>query len=209
MRMPVKTTVALFLCAAVAGAVVLLCVLNEAVGATTPCKYVDGPAIEDGKAALETGDVTPALKWVSKSDECVITSLFAKVVVLRGKGPEAKELADQYFIDTLVRLHRVVVRDAPYYGIGDPSVDPVLALVDKAMADKSADEMTKKVNELVAVSICQKFTALLELKRNKDKSIESGRKYAEAHGNFINYLRGVHDAVVATGNNRAMTMTTD
>jgi hypothetical protein len=70
------------------------------------CDTTGGPVIPEAKAALEKGDVTPILKWVKKENELEIKSAFAKAIAVRARGPEAKELADQYSIENLVRLHR-------------------------------------------------------------------------------------------------------
>ena len=46
------------------------------------------------------------LKWVTKEGETEVKAAFAKTLVVRTKGTEARELADQYFFETLVRIHR-------------------------------------------------------------------------------------------------------
>ena len=109
------------------------------------CDTTSGPLIPEAKAALEKGDVTPILKWVKKDNEAEIKAAFTKTVAVRAKGPEAKELADQYFLETLVRLHRAG-EGAPYTGIKDEPVEPIVAMADKALADGSADEMIKKIS---------------------------------------------------------------
>jgi hypothetical protein len=67
------------------------------------------------RIALEKGDVTPLLKWVKADDENEIRTAIQKTLAVRAKGPEAKELADMYFFETLVRIHRAV-EGAPYTG---------------------------------------------------------------------------------------------
>ncbi len=61
------------------------------------CDALDGPVVTDAKPALETGEVTPILKWVKKEHEEEIKAAFKKTLAVRVKGPEAKELADTYF----------------------------------------------------------------------------------------------------------------
>ena len=69
------------------------------------CDTMDGPVVMTAKTALEKGDVTPVLKWVRKDDEAEIRELFKKTLIVRSKGKEAKELAERYFFETLVRNH--------------------------------------------------------------------------------------------------------
>lgn len=70
------------------------------------CDTLGGPVVAVAKQALEKGDVTPVLKWVKKENEGEIRAAFKKTLTVRSKGPEARELADMYFFETLVRLHR-------------------------------------------------------------------------------------------------------
>ena len=78
-----------------------------AVGTTwAHCDTTGGPILPEAKAALEKGDVTPVLKWIKADNEAESKAAFAKAVVVRAKGPEAKARADPYFLETLVRLHR-------------------------------------------------------------------------------------------------------
>jgi hypothetical protein len=70
------------------------------------CDTLDGPVMITAKKAIEKGDVTPVLKWVKKEHETEIRELFKKTLAARAKGAKAKELADMYFLETLVRLHR-------------------------------------------------------------------------------------------------------
>lgn len=58
------------------------------------------------KTALERKDVTPVLKWIKQDDEAESKAAFARSLAVRVKGPEARELADQFFFETLVRVHR-------------------------------------------------------------------------------------------------------
>ena len=70
------------------------------------CDTMGGPVVADAKVALEKKDVTPALKWVNVKDEREIRELFTKTLKVRAHGSEARELADRYFFETLVRVHR-------------------------------------------------------------------------------------------------------
>lgn len=178
-------------CFAVTGLIVL------AIGASTVfahCDTIKGPVILEAKAALEKGDITPILKWVKKENEGEVKRAFAKAIAVRAKGPEAKELADQYFIETLVRVHRAG-EGAPYTGIKDEPVEPIVALSDKALADGSPDELIKKINTHVAEGIREKFNAALKARKDKDKTVEQGREFVEAYVTYTHYVEGIHAAI--------------
>ncbi len=166
------------------------------------CDTTSGPVIPEAKAALEKGDVTPILKWVKKDNEAEIKIAFTKAVAVRAKGPEAKELADQYFIETFVRLHRAG-EGAPYTGIKDEPVEPIVAMADKALAEGSADEMIKKISGHMTTAIKEKFMKVVEAKKNKDKSVEAGREFVEAYVIYIHYVEGVHAAIMSAGAHHA------
>ena len=160
------------------------------------CDTTSGPVIPEAKAALEKGDVTPILKWVKKENEAEIKAAFAKAVAVRSKGPEAKELADQYFLETLVRLHRAG-EGAPYTGIKDEPAEPIVAMADKALADGSADEMIKRISGHMAKTVREKFDKALEARKSKDKSVEAGREFVEAYVAYMHYVEGIHSAIMS------------
>ena len=162
------------------------------------CDTTSGPVILEAKSALEKGDMTPILKWIKKGNEAEIKAAFAKAVAVRAKGPEAKELADQYFLETLVRLHRAG-EGAPYTGIKDDPVEPIIAMADKALADGSVDAMIKKISSHMAQAIREKFEKALEASKNKDKSVEAGREFVEAYVTYMHYVEGIHTAIMSTG----------
>jgi hypothetical protein len=109
------------------------------------CDTTEGPVILDAKQALKKGDVTPVLKWVKKDNEDEIRAVFKKTLAVRAKGPEAKELADMYFFETLVRLHRAG-EGAPYTGLKQTPVEPIVAMSDKALKTGSIDSLLKNLS---------------------------------------------------------------
>ncbi|HOQ87567.1 MAG TPA: DUF6448 family protein [Phycisphaerae bacterium] len=175
-------------------------VLSASGPAFAHCDTMDGPVVKDAHAALEKGDVTGVLKWVSKASEDEIRQMFAKTLVVRAKGPEAKELADLYFFETLVRLHRAGEGFA-YTGLkpaGTPVAPPV-AKADEAMAKGSVDELTKKIAAAVEAGIRERFAAAAEAAKHKDESVEAGRKFVAAYVQFVHYVEGVHETVMRHG----------
>ena len=85
---------------------VAIIVVVSAYRASAHCDALDGPVIREARAALEKGDVTGLLKRVRKEDEKEIRTVFAASVAVRAKGKEARELADRFLFETLVRVHR-------------------------------------------------------------------------------------------------------
>jgi uncharacterized protein DUF6448 len=162
------------------------------------CDTMDGPVVTAAKAALEKGDVTPVLKWVSKDDEKEIRELFQKTLVVRGKGIEAKELADRHFFETLVRIHRAG-EGATYTGLASGPAEPVIAAADKALESGSADTLVKHVTDAAARGIRERFARTAERKKHAAESIAAGREYVEAYVEFTHYVERLHDDATAHG----------
>ena len=163
------------------------------------CDTLAGPVVMTAKVALEKGDVTPVLKWVKKENEGEIREAFKKTLDVRGKGKEAKELADMYFFETLVRLHRAG-EGAPYTGLKPAEdIEPIIAETDKALESGSVDKLVKHVTDAVAKGIRDRFTHAKETKRHADESVEAGREFVEAYVEFTHYVERLYLDVVAHG----------
>lgn len=168
------------------------------------CDTLDGPVVTTAKTALEKGDVTPVLKWVKKGDEKEIRELFSKTQVARRQGKEAKELADMYFFETLVRIHRAG-EGAPYTGLKEGPVEPIIAASDRALESGASYSLVKLVNDAVAKGIHEHFEHANEAKKHVDESIEAGRKFVEAYVEFTHYVERLHlDAVGPSEHSRSM-----
>jgi len=113
-------------------------------------------------------------------------------MAVRAKGPEAKELADRYFFETLVRIHRAG-EGAPYTGLkaGDV-VDPAVALADKALVSGSVDSLVEVLTKAMADGIRERFAHARETGRHANDSVISGRQYVAAYVLFTHYVEGLH-----------------
>lgn len=159
------------------------------------CDSLDGPVILTAKAALEKGDVTSILKWVQLDDEKEIKEAFARTLAVRSKGPEAKELADHYFFETLVRVHRAG-EGAPYTGLKATVAEagPAVMGADKALETGSVESLVKLVNEDVAEGIRKRFAHAMETKKHANESVAKGREFVAAYVDYVHYVEGIHAA---------------
>ncbi len=164
------------------------------------CDTMDGPVVKTAQAALEKGDVTPVLKWVKPAQEAEVREAFQKTLAVRGLGPEARTLADKYFFETLVRLHREG-EGAPYAGLKPAgAVEPVVAASDKALETGSVEGLTQELTRLIAEGIRHRFAETLEKKRHADENVAAGREFVEAYVEFVHYVERLHtDATGAAG----------
>jgi hypothetical protein len=158
------------------------------------CDTLAGPVVMTAKTALERGDVTPVLKWVKKEHEGEIREGFKNTLAVRKLSPEAKKLAEMYFFETLVRIHRAG-EGAPYTGLKPgEAVEPIIAEADQALEKGSVDNLVKHLTDAVAKGIHERFIHVREAKKNMDKSVEAGREFVEAYVVFTHYVEGIHEA---------------
>src|SRR5512135_1220338 len=139
------------------------------------CDGMDGPVITAAKQALETGDINPVLIWVPKSDEAEIRNVFQKTLAVRKLNPEAKELADMYFFETLVRIHRAGEGE-PYTGIQPAGRDlgPAIPAADKAIADGKLEPLHKILTDKIHEGLHEKFKEIMKKKDFKKNDVKAG-----------------------------------
>ena len=159
--------------------------------AVAHCDTMDGPVVMTARAALEKGDVTPLLKWVEKKDENEIREQFNKTVIARKQGKEAKDLADRYFFESLVRIHRAG-EGAPYTGLKSEPAEPVIQAADKALDSGSSDQLVKHVSEAVAAGIRERYNRVKDAKKHADESVEKGRAFVAAYVEYTHYVERLH-----------------
>jgi hypothetical protein len=155
------------------------------------CDTVRGPVVADARLALDTGDVTPVLKWIKPENESEIRAAFQKTLSGRAKGPDAREVADRYFFETLVRLHRLG-ENAPFTGLKDEPIEPSIVLTDKALESGSADELVNETTAYLAAQLRQRFAAAKEAQKHSGDSVTAGREYVARYVEFTHYVEQLH-----------------
>lgn len=156
------------------------------------CDSLDGPVVQDARLALGQRDPAPVLKWVDKAHEDEIRDVFRQTLSVRSKGSDARALADRYFFETLVRLHRAGEGEA-FTGLKPAShVDPGIAAADQALKSGSAEELRNRLSAAVADGIQQRFANAVERRKHAADSVEAGREYVEAYVDYIHFVEGIN-----------------
>jgi hypothetical protein len=165
------------------------------------CDGLDGPVVTAARQALETGDPSAALIWVRPDDEPAVRAAFAESLAVRRLGPQARELADRSFFETLVRLHRAG-EGAPYTGLQPAGRDlgPAIPLADAAVASGSDAEVTALLADAVTHGVRERLAALRQKRGFARGDLAAGRAYVADYVAFIHYVEAVHTA--ATASNR-------
>lgn len=178
-------------------ALLLVLTLSPSV-ASAHCDTMDGPVVSAAKSALQKGDVTPVLIWVKKEFEPQVRAAFARTLPVRAQSKEARDLADMYFFETVVRLHRMGEGE-PYTGIepaGTP-LHPAVAAAEKALATGSVDQLKGELNEKITVSLQKKFDEVLEARKHAQESVAAGRAYVTAYVELMHFVEQVHDGATS------------
>lgn len=164
------------------------------------CDSMDGPVVKDAQRALTEMTVEPVLKWVRPEDAEAIREAFEMTLAVRGESEAARSLADRYFFETLVRIHRASEGEG-FTGLKPAgSVEPGIAAADKALVDGNADRLADETAAAVRHSIEERFTEAYEKRQVAEESPEQGREYVEAYVQFTHFVEGV-DHLVSHGAN--------
>lgn len=155
------------------------------------CDTAEGPAVKDGRKALETGNINYALKWIPVDGEAELRDVFEKALKVRTLGAEAAELADRLFLETMVRIHRMG-EGVGFTGIQPvgTQIDPVVEAADEAIVLGSNADLLPMVPEERRAELDKRFQAALAIKDFDVDDVAAGRRYLAAYVSFFKYAEG-------------------
>jgi hypothetical protein len=163
--------------------------------ASAHCDGLDGPVVAAARKALESGDPNPVLIWVQPKDEAEVRQAFTEAVAVRKVNAKARQLADRYFFETLVRIHRAG-EGAPYTGLKPAGRDlgPAIPLADKAVASGTATELSAFAAKEVEKGVGEKFADLRRKRDFRPDDLAAGREYVASYVAFVHYVERLHEA---------------
>ena len=153
------------------------------------CDGLDGPVVTLARNALETGNVNLVLPWVRAEDEDEIRHAFDHALAVRKLGPEARELADRHFFETLVRIHRAG-EGAGFTGLKPAGRDlgPAIPAADQALGNGSVDAVVKLLADAIRRGVHQRFHAAETSRKFDPNDVAAGRAYVEAYVPYVHYV---------------------
>lgn len=118
---------------------------------------------------------------------------FARAVLVRDLSPEARDLADRYFLDVLVRVHRAG-EGAGFDGIKPAGalVPPQVVAADEALAAGRIDPLRGLVDDERWDELERRFDRAVALRDFDVDDLAAAREYIEAYVAFFKYAEG-HD----------------
>ena len=172
--------------------------LGSALLSATPvarahCDTLEGPVVTAARQALAAGDPVPVLRWVPVEAEAEVKAAFERARAMRGLSPGAGELADLWFFETVVRLHRQG-EGYPYNGLAAPGtpVEPAIAAVDDALAKGDGDALARAMAGEVESALRQRFARVAAAREHADESVERGRELVAAYVELTHFAERLH-----------------
>lgn len=182
----------------------LMLIFSTPLAAQAHCDSADGPVVTAAKQALEKNDVNLAFPYVGPQYEKEVAIAFDKAMAGGTAGGEAKAVAEIYFAETTVRLHRAT-ENAPYNGIqpAGQNYGPALPAAEKAIETGNTEELKKVLNEAVSKQVDEQYRNVTAKKVEPNASVNDKRESIEAQFGFEKYALGLYESAmgkkVATG----------
>ena len=171
------------------------------------CDSVDGPVAGAAIEALETGNVNLALPYAPASAEDEIKAAHRMALKAKGDGKAAAEVAQRWFMETVVRLHREG-EGAAYTGLQPAGINhgPVIPAAEKALETGDPAQVKTLLSGAVERLLEDRFKAaqkVLESTRTTPPqtadAVAEARERVNAEFAFIEYAEGIHAALKAEG----------
>jgi hypothetical protein len=161
------------------------------------CDTINGPVAIAAKKALEAGDSSYALIWVTDQQADELEAAFDQSLEVYKQGGSSQKLAERYFMSETVRLHREA-EGMPFTGLKPATPGSKdIQIAEKAL---TSGELVP-VNEMLANEIQQKtselYTRAMEAKSKKDDSVEAGRAWVDAYVKYIEYVHSLYQNIQA------------
>ena len=157
------------------------------------CDSLDGPVVQAAVRALEAEDVDLVLPYVKADGEDEIRAAFERTTAAR-RNPDAREVAELYFFETVVRIHRRG-EGAPYTGLKPAGLDvgPVIPVAEHAIQTGSDEELVSILTDMLHHQVKERFDRVMALEGKAIGSVPEAREYVEAvldlqvwaHGLFL------------------------
>ena len=163
------------------------------------CDSMDGPVVTAARRALEKEDVSLILPYVKDDASADVRSAFEKTLRARKASAAAREVADLYFFETVVRLHRAG-EGAPYTGLKLAGLDvgPVIPVAEKAIESGSPDALIQLLTETLRHELRHRFEHMKHLSGYCTGDVGKAREYVESMLGLEIYSHHLYEAMKAS-----------
>ncbi|HTN99584.1 MAG TPA: DUF6448 family protein [Microthrixaceae bacterium] len=156
------------------------------------CDTEDGPAVQDGRLALKTGNINFALKWVHAEGEDEVRASFEAAGIDR--SDHATLPGERQFLETLVRVHRAG-EGAGFDGIKPTGtvLTPEVVAADAAMESGVIDPLRGLVPDERWAELETRFKAAQAKKGFDVDDLDAARDFVAAYVHFYKFAEGEDD----------------
>ncbi|MFI6657152.1 DUF6448 family protein [Streptomyces sp. NPDC050523] len=167
------------------------------------CDSLDGPVVTAARLALEGRGVDHVLPYVPEEGEAEVREAFGCAAEARTLGPAARDVADRFFFETVVRVHRAG-EGAPFTGLKPAGLDtgPVIPAAERALETGSPDELTGLLCEIVREQVHERHGHAMALQKHAADGVPAARAHVQAglglqvwaHHLYRQAMAGAHEA---------------
>jgi hypothetical protein len=186
-------------------AVIATGLLFGAQGARAHCDALGGPVANAALKALENGNVNPVLAYAPTAAETEIRAAFDKSRKVRALGPDAQMLADQSFMETVIRLHRAG-EGAAFTGLKPAGIDygRVIPAAESALESGDLTKLKAVLAEEIEHALGERLMHVRELQKaslepETEAEVPDARARVSAELGFITFAEAVHQSVLGKG----------
>lgn len=169
------------------------------------CDSLDGPVAKAVQKALDDGNLNPVLAYAPAAAEEEIRVAFEKSRKVRGLGTEARTLADQAFMETVIRLHRAG-EGATFTGLKPAGLDygPVIPAAEHAVETGDLAKLKAILMEKIEHALNERLAHVRELKKaplepKTAAEVPHSRERISAELGFITFTENLHQAALGKG----------
>jgi hypothetical protein len=165
--------------------------------AAAHCDALDGPVVRDARIALASGRLDPALKWVGPEAERELRESFDLALAVRRGDDRARALADRFFLEALVRLHREG-EGAPFTGLKPAGgIEPAIAAADEALANGSLEPLLSRIGAAAERGVRERFARAQAARARAEESVALGRAAVAAYVEYVHHVERLLSAAGA------------
>ena len=157
---------------------------------------MDGPVVQAAEEALEIENVNYILPFVARENEEELKDAFEKTISVRELSGEAAELADYWFFETAVRLHKKS-QNEPYNGLKPAGKDfgPIISKLETAIETESIKEFLDFLMNFIREDIESGFDDVIFKKDYDINQVEDARDYINSMLEFVEYTQKLYKYV--------------
>jgi hypothetical protein len=162
------------------------------------CDSMDGPVVKAAALALSRGSVELVLPYVPEEGEAEIRAAFDKTVAARACGAAAADVADEWFFETVVRIHRAG-EGAAFTGLKPAGLGHgiVVPIAEHAIETGVADELVRLLTSTLEAEVRGKFGRVMALKAAEGGPVPEAREYVEAMLGFEVWSHKTHQCITS------------